>query len=73
MSSFWWVDRTLPGVVASALWVPVWTTLLWLSHRKTRRHIDTVTEQQDRHLERLTADQTAALSGRNPQTPGGAG
>ena len=71
MSSFWWVDRCLPGVVASALWMPVWTTLLWLSHRKTRRHIDTVTSRQNEHIDALTARQTATLSGRDTQSPGG--
>lgn len=53
----WFVDRALPGIVASALWMPVWTLALWLSHRKLRKHI---TRTADR--------QTAELSGK-PETP----
>jgi hypothetical protein len=60
--SAWFIDRVLPGIVTSALWMPVWTGALWLSHRRLRRHVDTVTRQQNEHIDRLTADQTAALS-----------
>ena len=42
----WWVGKVLPGVVTSALWMPLWTAALWLSHRKLRRHVDRVTERQ---------------------------
>jgi len=52
----------LPGLVTSAIWMPLWTLALWLSHRKLRRHVDRVTEAQNEHIDRLTADQTAALS-----------
>ncbi len=57
MSSFWIVDRCLPGVVASA----VWAVVLWLSHRHLWHRV-----------EKLIADQTAELTAkRDPQTPGG--
>jgi hypothetical protein len=68
--SAWFVDRCLPGLVTSAIWVPAWTAALWLSHRKLRRHIDTAAARQDQHFDALTAEQTAAL--RDPQAPGGA-
>lgn len=49
MSSFWIVDRCLPGVVASA----VWAVVLWLSHRHLWHRV-----------EKLIADQTAELTAR---------
>jgi heme exporter protein D len=57
--AFWWLDRTLPGVVASL----ILSAVVWVSHVLTRRHITRVTERQNRHIERLTAEQTAALTG----------
>jgi hypothetical protein len=71
--AYWWIDRTLPGVVASAVWMPIWTAALWLSHRKLRRHVDQVTKQQNAHIERLTASQTAELSGQRKQGEGADG
>ena len=59
--SAWWLDKVLPGVASSA----IWAVTLWLSHRKLRSHIDTVTAQQDERIKKLTADQTATLAGRN--------
>jgi hypothetical protein len=53
----WWLDKVLPGLVTSSICAAV----MWLSHRKTRRHIDTVTKTQSEHIDRLTAEQTAAL------------
>jgi hypothetical protein len=57
--AYWWLERTLPGIVASAIWAVV----LWVSHRRLWRHIIHVTEQQNQHIDRLTAEQTAALTG----------
>lgn len=51
----WFVSRVLPGLTTSAITAAV----VWLSHRKTRRHIDTV-----------TAAQTAELSGRDTDPKG---
>ena len=59
MTAYWWLDRTLPGVAASA----IWALALWLSHRRLRLYIDAVTGRQNEHIDQLTADQTAALSG----------
>jgi hypothetical protein len=59
VSSYWWVDRCLPGAVASA----ITGALVWASHLLLRRHINAVTERQDRHIEKLTADQTRELRG----------
>lgn len=52
----WFIGKVLPGLTTSA----VWAVLLWVSHRKLWRRI-----------EKLTNDQTAELSGRDPQSPGG--
>lgn len=54
--SFWWLDRTLPGVVASL----IISVLVWVSHARLRKHI---TKTADR--------QTAALSASPSQDPGG--
>jgi hypothetical protein len=43
---FWWVDRVLPGVVASSIW---WTAL-GVSHSRLRRYIRKLTERQTEHL-----------------------
>lgn len=59
----WWVDRTLPGVVASL----IITAAVAVSHLLMRRHVTQVTERQDIRIEKLTAAQTAALSGRRDQ------
>ena len=68
----WWVGKVLPGIVTSALWMPLWTAALWLSHRKLRRHVDQVTETQNTHIEKLTTAQTAILSsGREQERDGG--
>jgi hypothetical protein len=50
----WFVSKVLPGLITSSIWAAV----VWLSHRKTRKHIDTV-----------TAAQTRAITGRDE--PGG--
>ena len=55
----WWVEKVLPGVASSSIWAVV----LWLSHRRLRRHIDTVTARQNEHIDQLTASQAAALAG----------
>ena len=56
--SFWWIDRTLPGIVGGiAVSLPV-----WVSHLLLRRHITRVTERQNEHIEKLTDEQTAALN-----------
>jgi hypothetical protein len=55
--SAWWVGKVLPSVVSSGIW---WLAL-WVSHRKLRRHIDTVTARQNEHIDQLTADQTREL------------
>ena len=60
--SYWLIDRTLPGVAASA----IWALALWVSHRKLGTRLDAVIDRQNEHIDRLTAEQTAALSGRNP-------
>ena len=52
MSSFWIVDRCLPGLVASA----VWAAVLWLSHRKLWQRIEQLTAEQTRELSGHTAD-----------------
>jgi hypothetical protein len=66
VSSFWWIDRTLPGVVGSL----IVGAFVGLSHWLLKRHITRTTERQDERIEQLTADQTAAITGQ-PQTPGG--
>ena len=43
----WARDHVLPGVITWA----ITGGLVWLSHRKTRRHIDQVTAEQTRTLE----------------------
>ena len=46
MTSFWFVDRCLPGIVASlAVTVPV-----WISHLLLRRHVTRTTERQTADL-----------------------
>ena len=57
----WFVSKVLPGLTVSAIWMPAWTAVVWASHRRLRRHITKVADQQ-----------TAKLSGRNPKPPGGA-
>jgi hypothetical protein len=56
---FWWTDRALPGLASSAIWAVV----LWVSHHRLRRHVDRITEQQTRRIEKLTLQQTAELRG----------
>jgi hypothetical protein len=63
MSSFWWIDRTLPGVVASL----IITAAVAASHLLMKRHVTQVNERQIAHIERLTADQTVTLSGGREQ------
>lgn len=59
MTSFWFVDRCLPGIVASL----VVTVPVWVSHLLLRRHVTRTTERQNEHIRRMTDEQTAALSG----------
>lgn len=49
-----------PGVIAG----------FWMTWRKTRNHVDARTEQQNELIERLTADQTAALLAARNRHPG---
>lgn len=50
--SFWWIDRTLPGIIGSV----VVAAAVGLSHYLLKRHVT-----------KVTADQTAELAGRvNP-------
>ena len=60
---FWWVDRTLPGVVASL----IITAAVAASHLLMKRHVSQVTERQNTHIEKLTAAQTRELSGQRNQ------
>ncbi len=55
--SYWIVDRTLPGLVGTA----VWSLVLLVSHRRMKRHIRAVTDAQTAHIMRLTDLQTARL------------
>ena len=44
--SYWWVDRTLPGIVGGiAVSLPV-----WVSHILLRRHVSRVTDKQTADL-----------------------
>ena len=63
MSSFWWVDRALPGIVSGS----IMALAVALSHLLLHRHITRVTERQNAHIDELTAAQTAALTGSGPQ------
>lgn len=66
MSSYWWVDRALPGIVASSIMAVV----LAVSHLLLRRHVTRTARQQRDHAERLAAEQTAAITGRDgPPAP----
>jgi hypothetical protein len=56
--SFWITDRMLPGLASSAIWAAV----LWVSHRRLRRHVDQLTQRQTDHIDRLTERQTADLT-----------
>jgi hypothetical protein len=56
--AFWWLDRCLPGIVASL----IVTVPVWVSHILLRRHVTRTTERQNAHIEKLTTDQTAALN-----------
>jgi len=47
VSSYWWIDRCAPGVVASF----IVAAAVWVSHRLLKRHIT-----------RVADDQTATLS-----------
>lgn len=58
--TFWLVDRMLPGVASSAIWASV----LWVSHRRLRRHVEQVTRAQTQHIDELTEQQTATLAPR---------
>jgi hypothetical protein len=51
--NFWWLDRTLPGIVGGVAGSAVVAVAVWVSHRLLKRHI-----------EKLTADQTATLTAR---------
>lgn len=59
MTSFWWVDRTLPGITATT----IWAAALFVSHRLLKRHITRVTQRQNEHIEQLTDRQTVQLAG----------
>jgi hypothetical protein len=64
--AFWWIDRTLPGVVASL----IITGAIAASHILLKRHVSRTTERQNTHIEELTASQTAELSGQHKQEEG---
>jgi hypothetical protein len=50
--SFWWIDRTLPGIVGGlAVSLPVWISHFWL-----KRH---VTRTADRQTADLRSDKEA--------------
>jgi len=52
------------SVLAEALAsLPVFLTGLWVSHRKLRRHVDTVTRTQTGRVRQMTDDQTERLTG----------
>ena len=57
VTAYWWVDRCLPGVVASL----IITAAVAASHLLMKRHITQVTERQNTHIEKLTTTQTAEL------------
>ena len=61
--AYWWLDRTLPGVVAST----IITAAIAASHMLLRRHVTRVTERQNARIEELTTSQTATLSGQRNQ------
>ena len=63
VTAYWWVDRCLPGVVASL----IITAAVAASHLLMKRHVTQVTERQNTHIEELTASQTAELSGGRDQ------
>lgn len=58
--AFWWLDRCLPGIVASL----VVTVPVWVSHLLLRRHVTRTTERQNEHLKNLTDEQTRQLRGK---------
>jgi hypothetical protein len=68
VTSYWWIDRVLPGVAASF----VVAAAIGLSHILLRRKINAVTRKQNEHIDAITAQQTATLSG-NPETGGDPG
>jgi uncharacterized membrane protein YciS (DUF1049 family) len=68
--SYWIVDRLLPGVVAGVIASSLIGAFMWVDRRLIKRHIDRAAERQNAHFDQMTAEQTAALSGR-PKTPGG--
>ena len=57
MTSYWWIDRALPGVVGALIVAAV----MAVSHILLRRHITRVTDRQ-----------TAMLAGSGPKASGGA-
>jgi hypothetical protein len=67
MSSYWWIDRTLPGIVASL----IITAAIAASHVLLKRHVNRTTERQNAHIEQLTATQTATLSGQRKEEGAG--
>ena len=56
---FWWLDRVAPGVVSGL----VFAAPVWVSHVLLRRHITRVTKGQNDHIDKLTAAQTATITG----------
>jgi hypothetical protein len=65
--SFWWVDRFLPDLAASA----AWATVLFVLHRRMKRHVDSLTDAQTRHIDELTRRQTLNLGGTGTDSDGG--
>lgn len=56
----------ISGVVVS--WPGIAVTI-WLSHRKLRQHVDTVTRRQTGTIRNLTDSQTAILLGHEQEGP----
>ena len=61
MSSYWWVDRCLPGIVGGLTASTVWAVVLGVSHRKLWQRITTLTGEQTAHFDQATAEQTRVL------------
>lgn len=48
--SAWWIDRTLPGIVAALIGSALIAAAVWVSHRLLKRHITKVTAGQTAEL-----------------------
>ena len=57
--SYWFVDRTLPGIVGAL----IVAAAVSLSHILLRRYFRGLTGEQTAHFDQATAQQTAELKG----------